>query len=294
MVLRNCAGCGHARDGQFFSNNQWRKGPGVSRCTTCVENNTLAGDGPDASTTRRENLANRATFTAHDCKYPFAQGAHRYCAKGRYTSGTRKGQLCVTKWFKTGGVFEEHFFEHDIKASDKAVDLVREWNNRGFINKTIQVNVPEVWTWSPGSEWAGQKILTEPFIQNFEKFNSNSGWVSSNADSWSQVMQALSHFTYHVSSGQFVLCDLQGGVYRSTVVLTDPVILSRSHRYGITDLGPEGISNFFYHHECNRYCRSDWTRPKNTTSHFRPDQSTSMILRSRQSVSQRYSRPVAT
>ena len=50
-------------------------------------------------------------------------------------------------------------------------------------------------------------------------------------------MQALSHFSYHCSSGQFVLCDLQGGVYEHTVVLTDPVVCSRDGRYGAADLG---------------------------------------------------------
>lgn len=30
---------------------------------------------------------------------------------------------------------------------------------------------------------------------------------------WHDVMQALSHFSYHVSGGSLVLCDLQGIVY---------------------------------------------------------------------------------
>lgn len=38
-------------------------------------------------------------------------------------------------------------------------------------------------------------------------------------------MQSLSHFGYHVTGGNYVLCDLQGGVYHREVVLSDPVIL---------------------------------------------------------------------
>lgn len=34
-------------------------------------------------------------------------------------------------------------------------------------------------------------------------------------DSWGEAMQALSHFSYHKSGGQFLLCDLQGGSYRN-------------------------------------------------------------------------------
>ena len=49
-----------------------------------------------------------------------------------------------------------------------------------------------------------------------------------------------------------MLCDLQGGVYRDGAVLTDPVILSRNKLYGLTDLGPTGISSFFSRHVCVR------------------------------------------
>ena len=38
-------------------------------------------------------------------------------------------------------------------------------------------------------------------------------------------------------------------MYDDTVVLTDPVILSKDQIYGVTDLGLEGISSFFYKHE---------------------------------------------
>ena len=89
-------------------------------------------------------------------------------------------------------------------------------------------------------------------------------------------MQALSHFTYHVSGGQFVLCDLQGGVYDKGVVLTDPVILSRTRTYGVTDLGAKGISSFFSQHRCNEFCRGHWTKPKDTTCYLDPQQGTSM------------------
>ena len=36
----------------------------------------------------------------------------------------------------------------------------------------------------------------------------------------------LSHYSYHVSNGAYLLCDLQGGVYKDGVVLTDPVVMS--------------------------------------------------------------------
>ena len=46
---------------------------------------------------------------------------------------------------------------------------------------------------------------------------------------WEDVMQALSLFRYHVPRGFPVLRDLQGGIYQKQAVLSDPVILSRTH-----------------------------------------------------------------
>ncbi len=99
-------------------------------------------------------------------------------------------------------------------------------------------------------------------------------------------MQALSHFSYHATGGQFVLCDLQGGIYGNGVILTDPVILSRKgRRYGLADLGPKGISNFFSKHECNEYCRPEWQSPKDQEDHFEAREGTSLSLKSKTSSS---------
>ncbi|KOS21220.1 Alpha-protein kinase vwkA [Escovopsis weberi] len=162
------------------------------------------------------------------------------------TLPTPISQACVLKWFKTGGVFEADYFTLDIKAVAKALDIVNKFNELNIVNKRIKINVPQVWqfTQNAGEEWAGQKHLVEPFIEGYQKFNSNTGWMDDSLP-WGEAMQALSHFSYHVTGGNFVLCDLQGGIYRREVVLSDPVILSRNRDYGVTDLGPEGISSFF-------------------------------------------------
>ncbi|KAL7526684.1 hypothetical protein ACHAXR_002627 [Thalassiosira sp. AJA248-18] len=162
---------------------------------------------------------------------------------------------------------------------DKAHELVKEWNSRRMIDKIVQVNIPSVWTFDYaviGSPISGKKVLVEPFIHNYQKFNSNTGWAD-NDTPWPRVMQALSHFSYHVSSGQFVLCDLQGGVYGDSVVLTDPVILSRNKMYGVTDLGPRGISSFFSNHVCNEFCSASWSKPADQRRYFRPQAGTSMV-----------------
>jgi hypothetical protein len=242
--------------------------------------------------TARKNESSSASFTHDALDYPFSQGAFRWVAKGTYDDGPRYGQACVCKWFKTGHVMESTFFDLDIKAMKKALHLVREWNNQGILsNAVIKVNMPDVWEFQHNSRWAGQKVLQEPFIDNYQKFNSNTGWADS-SEAWPQVMQALSHFSYHVSGGQFVLCDLQGGIYNGGVVLTDPVILSRNKSYGITDLGPTGISSFFSNHRCNEYCRSQWSMPADQSRYHQIQKGTSMMTGSAMhSVPQRHSRP---
>eukprot|EP00798_Chlamydomonas_sp_ICE-L_P021582 gene21582-28579_t len=211
-------------------------------------------------------------------------------AKGKYTEGQRAGEACVCKWFKSGSVYEVRFFEEDIKAMEKARDIIVKWNLSAILDSKIKLNIPEVWTFDKdSSDWAGRKTLQEPYIKNYEKFNSNTGWMTDDLP-WGRVMQALSHFSYHVTSGQLLLCDLQGGIYRDDAVLTDPVILSRTRAYGVTDLGPEGISTFFSTHECNEFCRKEWQQPRNQGQFYRPQQGTSMAVAN--NVPSRSSRPL--
>lgn len=176
----------------------------------------------------------------------FAEGAFRYVYRGKYTHGPRTGEACVAKEFKTGCVYEETFFESDIKAVQKAGEIIKEFNKCSGISKPIYLNEPEVWTYTQDSTRHGQKTLIEPMIKGeYFKFNSNTGYAAPDAD----AMQALSHFSYHHSKGKTLLCDLQGGRFSDSYVLTDPVILSDKKEYGATDLGQEGINNFMAYHK---------------------------------------------
>jgi hypothetical protein len=277
MPSRNCASCNRRFDKGSFSNNQWAKAVGGSRCYACVQQTGSSNSTQQDTETARRNNATHASFPQYNLDHPFAEGGFRWVARGTYTQGARTGEACVCKWFKNGQVFESTFFDLDIKAMNKALDLIREWNSKRYIGAVIKINIPQVWTFAEGSSRAGTKILQEPFIEHYQKFNSNTGWAD-NDTPWPRVMQALSHFTYHVSGGQFVLCDLQGGLYTNGVCLTDPVILSRNKQYGVTDLGPKGISSFFSNHTCNEYCKSNWSKPNDQGRYFAPSEGTSMMM----------------
>ncbi|KAK4213187.1 kinase-like domain-containing protein [Rhypophila decipiens] len=261
-MTRDCAECGRTLPQSSYTANQYSKGAGVSRCAAFVDG--LSTDSPPRAVGNagRHNTSSHAIFTTEDLDNPFASGAFRWVAKGEYTNGPREGQPCVAKWFKTGVVFSQDFFLLDIKAVDKSLDIVNKFNEFNIASKAVVINVPEVWEFSrqASSNRAGSKTVTEPYIENYVKFNSNSGWTDS-SQGWPEIMQALSHFSYHITGGNFVLCDLQGGIYQQHVVLSHPVILSRNREYGVTDLGPDGISTFFSQHRSNLFCRSDWTAP---------------------------------
>ena len=75
-------------------------------------------------------------------------------------------------------------------------------------------------------------------------------------------MQALSHFTYHYTNGEYVVCDLQGGCYPNEYVLTDPVVLSGGRHDGPTDLGRKGIENFFLRNQSGKSVWAYGPRPQ--------------------------------
>ena len=79
------------------------------------------------------------------------------------------------------------------------------------------------------------------------------------------VPQAFTHFTYRHTHRKFMVCDLQGvlDMHSSPPLfeLTDPVIHyksdhGRSHVFGRTDRGLNGMHDFFRTHMCSDLCRA--------------------------------------
>jgi hypothetical protein len=124
------------------------------------------------------------------------------------------------------------------------------------------------------------RMLVEPFIDNFEYFNTNTGWACEAAE----VMQALSHFSYHFSGGKKLLCDLQGewlepentrDAAEHNYVLTKMSFMTLHRRAQddtntSTDLGAKGVENFFSLHRCNQFCSHSWKTWSNAKQHFHP------------------------
>jgi hypothetical protein len=66
-------------------------------------------------------------------------------------------QPCVCKWFKTGEVYEDTFYEKDLKAVEKAQEFIDAFNDLQLAN-TIHLNRPTVWQFKPGCRY-GRGLL---------------------------------------------------------------------------------------------------------------------------------------
>mmetsp|Transcript_29408 Transcript_29408/g.74012 ORF Transcript_29408/g.74012 Transcript_29408/m.74012 type:complete len:453 (-) Transcript_29408:26-1384(-) len=89
----------------------------------------------------------------------------------------------------------------------------------------------------------------ERFIDGtYYKYNNNFGYVREDERN---TPQAFSHFTYHASGGQLLICDIQG----VDDLYTDPQIHSPSHKRGKGNMGKAGIDMFLETHHCNEICK---------------------------------------
>jgi hypothetical protein len=188
-----------------------------------------------------------------------AEGTCRLCYLGK---DTVTGQPVVLKKFKKHIPKEEIFWTKDIQASREAQRFADHFNAEMKSSKPIRFIQPVVYECQSNvcaPFLKGEKVLVEPFLGKdvYNKFNSNSGYEDKNCGS---TMAAFSHFTYHISDGKMLVCDLQGVKREDEYILTDPVICSVQQTFGVTDVGEEGIRSFFANHECTELCKSIWKR----------------------------------
>ncbi|KAI0423549.1 kinase-like domain-containing protein [Xylaria sp. FL1042] len=201
----------------------------------------------------RENKAESAWAPM---KRIYAAGTFKAVYKGEYLTGENKGKLCVAKVFKNRKLYEDWQFDLELKIVNQTQSILDSWRDANIVRSRIRLNKPEIWRNESGS-----KAMVEPWLNAFTKWNSNSGWYDKSGSNTSDIMQALSHFSYHNSERKLLLCDLQGDVAGSGYILTDPAIISEKGAYGPADLGHKGIKDFFKQHKCTRYCDKKWRKP---------------------------------
>jgi len=186
---------------------------------------------------------------------PFDSGSFRDVYMG-YDS--KSNQNVVAKKFKDGHPKSSAFWTQDLTASKRAHEYALQWNSSIGTNKQIEFVQPLIdYAARSFSDFEHSEcILIEPYLgSDYKKFSSNSGYLNSNCG---LSMSTFSHFTYHMSNGHELVCDLQGVKLPNKYMLTDPVICSTQCQYGVTDLGSHGIAAFFSYHKCTDLCNPSW------------------------------------
>jgi hypothetical protein len=227
--------------------------------------------------------AARTNLTSDDVQirnYKLGEGTFRICLEGTFIGGNRNQQEAACKRFKPQfRSMEREFFAKDFQIIDRAIRVAEEWNEFCDHGKEILVTKGSLI-----SSRSGLKYLVEPLIRYYTKFTSNGGWIGDTDDWVVRCMEAFSHFSYHESGGQLLVCDLQGrhksnnyARGKSRFELTDPAICSRRRQYGPTDLGEKGIESFFSNHDCNEFCQGHWACPRYPQQWFPLSRGTSML-----------------
>ena len=196
----------------------------------------------------------------------FAEGRFRNAYMGTWTSPRDKvGQKCVVKERKDVYTMRTTDWDTAVKIQGEAAELAASFNDSLDLNRPIsftEVNVLKVVeSNSQQGPRLNEYVIVEDFISgNFKKWCNNYGFISQEARSTAITMPAFMHWSWVHTGGEMMVADLQGVRTDDGYTLTDPVILSTSGTYGATDMGIEGMTMFFLHHECNGIC-SGLTKP---------------------------------
>ena len=187
----------------------------------------------------------------------------------------------------------------DMKTAQRALRVVEQWNAQRLLDVNIELQTPQVMrvvtddakmrraasAASKNAALGGGRAHRGPGLRRLENddvFNpARQVLVKPAADvrgakfgayaaggrspPWSEALQALSHYSYASSGGEILLCGLSG----TPGIVSEYVVHSRGQTYGPTDLGADGIRNFFARHVCNGLCKG-MARPKDAELIFPP------------------------
>lgn len=189
---------------------------------------------------------------------PFDKGSLRYAYAAQANIGTDEApnykKLVVKQSLFKGDEFNTLKYFKDLTENQvvstflakKFFELTKPQKSLRFIDVSI-IYVPE----------RNEYYSVEEFIEGeFVKWISNDGVI--NEDIYSCTLDAFSHWSYEATRNYLIVTDLQGAlVDNKEYILTDPAITSPDDpdRFANTNLGAEGLKDFFSSHQCNHICR---------------------------------------
>ncbi|XP_038062565.1 myosin heavy chain kinase B-like [Patiria miniata] len=191
------------------------------------------------------NQSNRAEVIGYKDGYVefedqlYAEGTFRRVYRGRF-----HGDVVVKVYKEPYSLYlEEYAWKADDRVFKQTEEMVQKFNDK-YINtsKPIEFVRPEFAQIRSSSNIPKNAIVVvERYLEgDFVKFSNNTGYVRPGAEI---TPAAFSHFTYDVTNGEILVCDLQGVNNGTRYTFTDPAIHSAGkemHLYGPSDLGKIG------------------------------------------------------
>lgn len=97
-------------------------------------------------------------------------------------------------------------------------------------------------------------VLFEDLLEgDFNTFVNSQGFTTGVGP---ELLDAFCHFSFHLSCGYLVVCNLKGIENEGEFILTNPTIHSLDGRFGDKDRRDVGIFDFFQNHICNAVCEN--------------------------------------
>lgn len=190
---------------------------------------------------------------------PFAQGSLRFAFYGQFSSDECEIIDVVFKEFSSSDpdintleVYKEHL----------EIQVIAQYLANRFNTEMIRLFRKPVFVVYADADLVQEKDdeskiyqVEARMHQNWHKWNNNSGGVS--FSEYSTVLQAFSHWTYHITAGRLMIVDLQGVKAEGAYLLTDPAIHCDNllrFKHTRTNLGVKGMNRFFHTHICSEVC----------------------------------------
>ncbi|CAB9524585.1 Myosin heavy chain kinase [Seminavis robusta] len=202
--------------------------------------------------------------------HPFAQGGLRNVYRMQQPGEPPQ----VAKESRHNVAYNERLRFHieTSKCQARALDYATKFNNKLRRDKelrkagvpTIQVLHAEVIRLRDQTSKGNYRYLAvETALRGqYQKYNSNNGFVNTAGSLQCQVAQAYSHFSYEESDESEMVVDIQGSGY----TYTDPQLHSQSKEYGRADRGKNGFTDFFRTHKCNFICAALHLKDRSASS----------------------------
>ncbi|EFA77644.1 protein serine/threonine kinase [Heterostelium album PN500] len=184
--------------------------------------------------------------------YPFSQGGNRLAYHAVDKDGNRK--VVKQSKYKGSSYNSMKRYLEEMECQTVAAKFAFDFNH---LRSKQDINFTFAKVLVDKNNDQPQFYSVEKLIEGeYQKFNSNHGWLRKDEDGMNEIIQTFSHWTYQASKGKAMVVDIQGVKIDKGYLLTDPAIhCINVRRFGATNLGKPGMIKFFDTHKCNKHCR---------------------------------------